>query len=616
MKKITIYTLLWVLCISAINTSAQNNQATINNVQSGDIFYHTVERGQTVYSIAKMYNVKVEDIYKLNIGSNDAIKAGEVLKIPQKKAVTKKEASPDSGPKSGSDDEFIFHTIQTGDTPYGLSRKYNVQGEDLFKANPGLSESTFYAGKTIRIPTGVKKNQSTEIVDSRGGGKEIHYTVPAGETKYNICRTFKTSEKELLKLNPELAGGLRTGMVLRIPLRINERDLPKEAEQDANEVNAMLKAKKEVKLVNAVKVALLLPLDTKNPNPTDFEKNIIEYYEGMALAIDTLRRQDNFKEMEFFAYEIGEKGAQGVKKVLQENGNILKNVDLIIGGGVSDEQIKLIADFAKANKIKYIVPISRNDEVLDNAYIFQVNAQMTYLCANAAYAGANLFGKYNIIFLDTEDDSKQYVIDFVKEFKQELRYRNISYKEATYNVDNFEDYIQSQLSTTKPNVIIPTSESLDALNKIRTVLRSVAETKPEYRLSLFGYPDWQTKKYTKECLEDFHILNTYIFSHFFADNVNPNVVRFYDRYRNWYSKTPPMAFPRYSMLGYDTGMFFLSAIRDIGVNFENNLSEVTYKSLQTGFNFERVNNWGGFINTNIYIIHYGNDFTITRSDFK
>jgi LysM repeat protein len=575
-----------------------------NNAQGGDIFYHTVERGQTVYSIAKIYDVKVSDIYRLNIGSDEAIKAGDKLKIPQKSVAVK------SIPKTDKEKDYIYHTIQTKETLYGVSKKYGVNGEDIIEANPGLSHETFSIGKTIRIPTYIKQKQIAEIVENKKRAKEVYYTVPTGETMYNICRKFKTSEKELLKLNPELAGGLRTSMTLRIPLRINEKDLPKEIEPDAGEVNAMLNAEKEIKRVNAAKIALLLPYDTENIKSTDAKKRITEYYEGMLLAVDTLRKQGYSTEL--FVYDIGEENPSKTKKLLQEKNEELKNVNLIIGG-VSAEQIKLVADFAKQNQIKYVIPFtSKNDEVLDNAYIFQVNTPPAYLYANAAYAGANLFAKHHIIFLDTKDKDDQ--ADFIKEFKQELQDRNISYIDAVYDAGAFDANIRSLLSTSKPNMIMPVSQSLEALTKIKTVLRTIAETKQEYNLTLFGYPVWQT--YLKECLDDFHALDTYIYSLFYADNTNPSVKMFYDNYKNWYSKSPMPIFPKYAMLGFDTGMFFFNAIQNYGVNFENKLSEIRYKSIQTGFHFKRVNNWGGFINTNIYIIHYNKDFTITRSDFK
>jgi ABC-type branched-chain amino acid transport systems, periplasmic component len=604
MKKITFFALL-LLLVTAINISAQNNQTINNNVQGSDIFYHTVELGQTVYSIARMYDVKVDDIYRLNIGSAEGIKTGERLKIPQKKVTVK----PTSKPNAFGD--YIFHTIQAKETLYGVSKLYGVDWESIIDANPGLSLQTFSIGKTIRIPTGVKKTQTAEIIETQKGDREVYYTVPSGETVYNICRKFKTTERELLKMNPELAGGLRTGMTLRIPLRINERDLPKDAEPDPNVVNAVLKTKKETKLLNAYKIALLLPFDAKNNIITNLKRNSIEYYEGMLLAVENLRKQGY--SLELFVHDIGDEKASITSKLLQQKNNELKSANLIIGG-VSNEQIKLIADYTKENKIKYVVPFSRNDEVFDNSYIYQVNTPQSFVYAAAAYAGANLFAKHNIIFLDTKDKEEQ--IDFIKEFKKELKDRNISYKDAVYDTENFEANILTHLSTTKPNVIMPISHSLDALMKIKATLRTIAETKPEYNLTLFGYPSWQISSYTKECLEDFHALNTYIYSFFYADNINTNVKNFYDNYKNWYSKSPRPSFPKYSMIGYDTGMYFFSALHNHGINFENNLSDIRYKSIQTGFNFERANNWGGFINSNIYIIHYGKDFNITYSDFR
>ena len=48
----------------------------------------------------------------------------------------------------------------------------------------------------------------------------------------------------------------------------------------------------------------------------------------------------------------------------------------------------------------------------------------------------------------------------------------------------------------KRNVVLPTSASLDAVNKIKAPLRMLSELKEEekepYMVNLFGYPEWQT----------------------------------------------------------------------------------------------------------------------------
>ena len=87
--------------------------------------------------------------------------------------------------------------------------------------------------------------------------------------------------------------------------------------------------------------------------------------------------------------------------------------------------------------------------------------------------------------------------------------------------------MEAMLSTNKRSVIIPTSDSLDALNKLKSPLRMLAESKPECNITLFGYPVWQT--YTRECLDDFFALNTYIYSNFYADNLSPEVADFYSK---------------------------------------------------------------------------------------
>ena len=606
MKKITQFALLLVCFLTITIINAQNNRPVTNNVQDLDIFYHTVEQGQTVYSIAKMYDVMVIDIYKLNPGSEEVIKAGQQLKIPQKRFEEK------SILNVRSDDNYTIHVIQKDETIFSLSKKYNVNEEKILEANPGLSKATFTIGKRIRIPKTVIQKPVFEIIDNNGV-KEVYYTIPANETRYNICKRFKTTEAELLSLNPELAGGLRIGMTIRFPLRINENEIPVTVKPAALTTNAAQNTAMRALPPNAPKIALLLPFDTRNPQPTDNRIQITEYYEGILLA--SLAMKEQGFSAEIFNYDIGEDNEALTKQLLQDRREDLRKANLIIGGD-SPGQIKLIADFAKQNNIKYVIPFFRNDkEVYNNSLIFQANTPPDYLISIAAYAGANFFGKYNIILLDTKEDTLNHT-DFIKEFKQELKYRNISYKDAVYNDENFEDNIRSLLSANKPNMIMPVSQSLNAILKITPVLRKIAETNPEYNLTLYGYPRWQTNTYLEECLDDFHALNTYIYSYFYADISHPNMKTFYDNYKKWYSKSPSPTNLKYSMLGYDTGMFFFSALHKFGENFEDHLTDINYKSLQTGFQFERVNNQGGFINTNLYIIHFSKDFTISRSEFK
>ncbi|WP_293717143.1 LysM peptidoglycan-binding domain-containing protein [uncultured Parabacteroides sp.] len=599
MNKISIYVLTLCLSFACISLHSQNNRARIitTNELNDNIFYHTIERGQTVYSIATMYGVTVDDIYRLNPESRESIKAGATLKIPQRDA--------GSASLEKTEENFLYHTIQPKETLYSLSIRYAVPGPDIIEANPGLSTSTFTIGKTIRIPATPIESLPTKEVKTVT--KEIEYTIEKKETMYRICRKFNVSSAELIKRNPKLKDGVKAGMVIKIPVETKDVVTETAPVMHERDVNALLTAPREIKRVNMIKVALLLPFMTNEKTPSANTLRFIEYYEGMLLAVDSLRNSGGSIELSVF--DTGN-GTKKLKEVLKDDA--LKEANLIIGA-VYNDQIGPVAEFAEKNNIKYVIPFtSKNDDVLSNANIFQVNTPHSYLYAKASQAGCDLFANDNVILLKVPGTEEK--TDFIKAFKAEMKQRNIPWRELTYSAETFPTDMEALLSKEKRSVIVPTSGTLEALNKFKSPLRMLSETKPEYNITMFGYPEWQT--YTRECLDDFFALNTYIYSNFYADNLAPEVSDFYSKYKTWYSKSLINYFPKYGILGFDTGMFFFDAIRKYGSNFENNLGKIRYKGIQTCFDFERVNNWGGFINTNIFIVHYQNDYNVTRSEVR
>jgi LysM repeat protein len=596
MSKTIIYILATVFSFAVIPLYSQDNnrqQTVNNNAQDGNIFYHVVERGQTIYSIAVMYGVAENDLYRLNPGSREIIKAGERLKIPQKNAAAK------------DDQGYFYHTIQPKETLYSLSVKYNVPATGLINANPGLSVSTFLIGKNIRIPLSI--HTEPEPKKTQTVTRDIEYKVERRETLYRISRKFNVSSDELLARNPELKNGVKAGMMLRIPVKEEITVSQQAAASQEKDANDLLSAPVKAERPDTINLVLLSSFMTEETLPTSNTAHLIEYYEGLLLAIDSLRNKGAIK---LTVRDCGS-GTKKLDGILKENA--LLNAHLIIGA-VENDQIAPIAAFAKKNGIRYVIPFtSKNDDVLSNSYVFQVNTPQSYLYAKATQAAYEMFYDYNIIFVEiNERDDK---IEFIRTLRQELLQHNISSKNVLYQEDSFYGNIESLLRRDKRNVIIPTSGTLEALNKIRTPLRTLAEANPDCIINLFGYPEWQT--YTRECLEDFFILNTYIYTHFYADNLSPDVSRFYSKYKMWYGKNLTNTFPKYGILGFDTGMFFLDAIRQYGVNFESSLGRINYKSLQTGFKFYRVNNWGGFINTNLFIVHYNREnYRTVRYELK
>ena len=602
MNKISIYALTFFLSLSSVTVYSQKNnkQVIFTNEQGSDIFYHTIERGQTVYAIATMYGVSVEDIYRLNPESKEGIKAGSTLRIPQKDSAI----AP-----SGKADNYTYHTIQPKETLYSLSIKYSVPATDIIAANPGLSTSTFTIGKNIRIPP--TRLETLPTTEKKTVQKEMEYTIQKKETMYRICRKFDISSVELLRLNPELKNGVKAGMVIKIPVASEEVITQNIRQPEEREVNALLSTPKDIKKVNRIQVALLLPFMTNETTQSSATSRFVEYYEGLLLAVDSLRNMGT--SIELSVYDTGN-GTKKVKEILKEDA--LSNANLIIGA-VQNDQIGLIADFAQKHNIKYVIPFtSKNDDVLSNANVYQVNTPHSYLYSKAAQAGCDLFSDYNIILVNIKD--KEEKPEFIKAFKTEMQQRDIPFKEVTYKGDTFATDIEAAMVRDKRNVVLPTSASLDAVNKIKAPLRMLSELKEEekepYMVNLFGYPEWQT--YTRDHLENFFELDVYFYSSFYTNTLFPAAVQFTNAYHKWYSKDLASKYPNYAMLGFDTGFFFLKGLSLYGSELENNLPKMNLTPIQTGFKFERVNNWGGFINKKVFFIRFTKNFELVKLDFE
>ena len=127
-------------------------------------------------------------------------------------------------------------------------------------------------------------------------------------------------------------------------------------------------------------------------------------------------------------------------------------------------------------------------------------------------------------------------------------------------------------------------------------------------------PEWQT--YTRDHLENFFELDVYFYSSFYTNTLFPAAVQFTNAYHKWYSKDLASKYPNYAMLGFDTGFFFLKGLSLYSSELENNLPKMNLTPIQTGFKFQRVNNWGGFINKKVFFIRFTKNFELVKLDFE
>ena len=580
----------------SIGAIAQENQS---------YFQHTIEKGQSLYSIASMYGVSQADIIKLNPGSDERIFIGRTLRIPRSAANAQKET---------------YHTIASGETLYRLTVKYNVSAKAICDANPGLSAENFRIGQVILIPstteaetmaptetlsnnTVVANNNIPGPIESRC--RDMH-KVKRKETVFSISREYGISEAELIAANPELKGEnkIKKGTFLCIPYPKAQTE--QSAQLQATPTNSELfrENRKETERFSTIKAAVILPfLDGVSKSESS---RMVEYYEGFLMAVDSLKRTGT--SIDLYVYDCG-KDVSTLNTILAKNE--MKNMNVIFGP-MHQQQIKPLSTFAEKNDIRLVIPFSsKGEEVFNNPTIYQINTPQSYLYSEVYEHFTRQFPNAHVIFIEPTSEDKEKA-EFISGMKQELKSKGISMK--TVNENATKDMLKEALRSDKDNIFIPTSGKNVMLIKVLPQLILLVRDTPEQNIHLFGYPEWQT--YTRDHLESFFELDTYFYSSFYTNTLFPAAIQFTNNYHKWYSKDLVSKFPSYGMLGFDTGFFFLKGLSRYGSELENNLPKMNLTPIQTGFKFERVNNWGGFINKKVFFIRFTKNFELVKLDFE
>lgn len=151
---------------------------------SGDTY--TVKSGDTLYGIANLYGLTVDELKRLNNLTSNTLSIGQVLKI--------------SGSTTPSENEE-YYVVKSGDSLYKIANRFGTTVDELKRLN-NLSSNLLSIGQRLRIP-------STENYQT--------YTVKSGDTLYSIARSFNTTVTAIQNLNNLSTSALSVGQKLLIP---------------------------------------------------------------------------------------------------------------------------------------------------------------------------------------------------------------------------------------------------------------------------------------------------------------------------------------------------------------------------------------------------------------
>jgi len=190
-----------------------------------DPFYHTVEPGDLLASIASKYNVTPDVIIRANPQMNPSvIIVGEELLIPG--AGTDNTVVESDGPDR-PDGVTVEYLIEPGDTFGAIAAAYTVSLDALVEANPEVDPANLQVNQLITIPpwgTGIDASELqprvTPVASTRQpGDPPLEHEVVAGDFLAAIAEAYNVTTAQIIEANGLEDGGnnIQVGDVLLIP---------------------------------------------------------------------------------------------------------------------------------------------------------------------------------------------------------------------------------------------------------------------------------------------------------------------------------------------------------------------------------------------------------------
>lgn len=154
----------------------------------GDYLIYTIKKGDNLYSIAKNYNISLEELINFNQQGSTLLHIGEQLLIPI----------------NNQTNNNIQYVIKPGDTLYNIAKRYNTNVDEIKRIN-NLNTNMLKIGETILIP-GTSNYQT--------------YVIRTNDTLEGIALKYNTTVENIMKANNLLTDDVTVGQIILIPSRI------------------------------------------------------------------------------------------------------------------------------------------------------------------------------------------------------------------------------------------------------------------------------------------------------------------------------------------------------------------------------------------------------------
>ena len=165
---------------------------TNENITDTEDFY-TVQKGDTLYSISKKFNISVDERKKINNLKSNTLSIGQKLNLNGN--------LPDN---ETNEIEYDNYTVQKGDSLWSIAQKYNITVNELINLNE-LENTILQIGQNLKVP-------KINIVEPE---YEI-YIVKKGDTLWSISKENGLTVNEIKELNNLTSNLLSVGQEIKI----------------------------------------------------------------------------------------------------------------------------------------------------------------------------------------------------------------------------------------------------------------------------------------------------------------------------------------------------------------------------------------------------------------
>lgn len=441
---------------------------------------HIAQAGNTLWGIHTTYNVPVEDIVAANPGIEKGVKEGYRYLIPL--------GGADMKVQSGT--IVREHTVEKGETAFSIAKKYNSSVDDLLKYNPGIDKG-LKIGQVLKVivaPTSEnippKQEDKPKVTPPSVTFTDtvLVYEVKAGETLYTISKRFMVPVNDLQKFNNLKSASIKSGDVLRIPLKkenvkqVQIREVqPKEEVRKVDE-ELIFKSKAKYNIA----VLLSFGLNDKSAN-TALKNLATEFYMGVELAADSLEKLGFDATIKVIDIPLD---SVGILKVL--NTAEMKGMDLVFGPLVP-QSADVVGRWCGQQKIRMVCPSACNSSLLkNNPYIYaSVTSDMTQQEVLAKYT-IDKFKTAQIILVNPGNSKDQELFDAYRKRFMELSKKNGNIKLIDAKTSDFTTFIRKNGESV---VIFPSRDKGKVISFINALHKAVGKS-PNADVTVFGTKEW------------------------------------------------------------------------------------------------------------------------------